>query len=89
MQEKQEAENPRYERLGHDLASTFTSCTLRSVMCTNGILPRMSSSVRILTAALRRRSRAHGNSARHRSMVVESRGVQVLFQIDAHRVASV
>ena len=38
-----------------------------------GMLPRRSSSVCIFTAALVERKCAHGNSDRHRSMVVESR----------------
>ena len=38
-----------------------------------GDVARRSSSVCIFTAALRRRNLAHGNSARQRSMVVESR----------------
>ena len=37
-----------------------------------GMLPRRSSSVCILTAALVERNCAHGNNDRHRSMVVES-----------------
>src|ERR1019366_5388627 len=42
-----------------------------------GMLPGRSSSVCILTARLPRRNRAHGNSARHRSMVVESRAYRL------------
>ena len=38
-----------------------------------GILPRKSSSVCSFTAALVERNGAHGNSVKHRSMVVESR----------------
>ena len=37
-----------------------------------GMLPRRSNSVCIFTTALRWRNWAHGNSFRHRSMVVES-----------------
>src|SRR5437867_1578550 len=52
----------------------FTSCTSPLVTRINvGMLPCRSSKVCILTAALRRRNFAHGNSDRHRSMVVESR----------------
>src|ERR1039457_4225061 len=58
----------------------LTSCTLPSVMPINvGILPCKSSRVCSLMAALCRRKRAHGNSERHRSMVVES---------NAYRLAS-
>src|SRR5271157_1818251 len=41
------------------------------------MLPCRSSSVCSLTAALRRRNRAQGNNARHRSMVVESRAYRL------------
>src|ERR1700722_19944937 len=52
----------------------FTSCTSPLVTRMNvGMLPCKSSRVCILTAALRCRNFAHGNSDRHRSMVVESR----------------
>jgi hypothetical protein len=60
---------------GSDMISSriFTSCTLPSVMRINvGILPRRSNKVCILTAALCLRNFAHGNRARHKSMVVES-----------------
>src|ERR1039458_10187166 len=59
-------------------SSRLTSCTLPSVTRINvGMLPRRSSSVCSLIAAFRRRNRAHGNSARHRSMVVESRAYRL------------
>src|ERR1017187_1304506 len=59
-------------------SSRFTSCTAPLVTRTNvGMLPCRSSRVCILTAALRRRNRAQGNSARHRSMVVESRAYRL------------
>src|SRR5438132_14274727 len=55
----------------------FTSCTLPSVMRINvGILPRRSNKVCILTAALYLRKFAHGNKARHKSMVVESNALE-------------
>jgi hypothetical protein len=43
-----------------------------------GMLPRRSSSVCIFTAALVERNGAHGNTDRHRSMVVASRAYTVL-----------
>src|SRR5713226_1412566 len=56
----------------------FTSCTSPLVTRINvGMLPCRSSKVCILTAALRRRNFAHGNSDRHRSMVVESRAYRL------------
>src|ERR1035438_1455153 len=59
-------------------SSMLTSCTLPSVTRINlGMLPRRSSSVCSLTAALRRRNRAQGNSVRQRSMVVESRAYRL------------
>src|ERR1035437_4656592 len=58
---------------GRIWSSMLTSCTLPSVIPINvGILPRRSSKVCILTAALCLRNLARGNSERHRSMVVES-----------------
>ena len=60
--------------LGRNSSRMLTSCVLPAVMRINvGMLPRRSNSVCIFTAALRRRNLAHGNSERHRSMVVESR----------------
>src|SRR6516165_7615599 len=51
----------------------LTSCILPSLMkMKEGILPRRSSNVWSLTAALLERNGAHGNTERHRSMVVES-----------------
>ncbi len=51
----------------------LTSCTLPSVLLMNvGMLPCRSSRACILTALLRLRKLADGNSVRHRSMVVES-----------------
>src|SRR5438132_1218756 len=65
----------------------FTSCTSPLVTRMKvGMLPCRSSKVCILTAALRRRNFAHGNSDRHRSMVVEFQSIQTLIQIDANRV---
>src|SRR6266852_3972166 len=59
--------------LRRDRSRRFTSCTLPSVTQTNkGMLPCRSISVCSFTAPLRSRKRAHGNIARHRSMVVES-----------------
>ena len=68
----------------------LTSCVLPAVMRINvGMLPRRSNSVCIFTAALRRRNWAHGNSFRHRSMVVESQRVETLIEIHADRIAGV
>src|ERR1035437_1171832 len=59
-------------------SSILTSCTLPSVTRIKvGMLPRRSSRVCSLTAALRRRNRAQGNSVRQRSMVVESRAYRL------------
>ena len=55
-------------------SSMVTSWTLPGVRLMNvGIEPRKSSSVWSFMAALVFRKVAHGNSERHRSMVVESR----------------
>ena len=54
-----------------------------------GMLPCRSSKVCILTAALCWRNFAHGNSDRHRSMVVESNAYRALIQIDADRIVHI
>src|ERR1035441_8491007 len=57
---------------------TFTSCSFPSEMRIKvGILPCRSSRVCIFTAALCFRNFAHGKSARHRSMVVESKAYRL------------
>src|SRR5664279_3755863 len=63
----------------------FTSCTAPLVTRINvGMLPCRSSKVCIVTAALPWRNFAHGNSDKHRSMVVESRAVlRLLYTIAA------
>ena len=66
-------------------SSTFTSCTLPSVMERKaGILPRRSSSVCSWTAALRRRNRARTQIDGRRIQ-----RIQALFQIDTKRFASI
>src|ERR1700680_485714 len=56
----------------------LTSCNGPSVMPINvGILPCRSSSVCTLTAALCLHNLAHGNSDRHRSIVVESKAYRL------------
>src|SRR5215469_3897828 len=68
----------------------FTSCTLPLVMRINvGMLPCRSSIVCILTAALCARNLAQRNRERQRSMVVESKGVEAVVQVDSQRIAGV
>src|ERR1039458_3509487 len=72
---------------------TFTSCSFPSEMRIKvGILPCRSSRVCIFTAALCFRNFAHGKSARHRSMVVESKAyrlIQALVEVHAERLVGV
>jgi hypothetical protein len=64
---------------GVSKSSACTSCNLPSETWMKlGMLPRKSSSVCILTAALAFRKCAHENTDRQRSMVVESRAYSVL-----------
>src|SRR5207253_9125243 len=64
--------------LRHDLVQDIYVVHSTSVMRINvGILPRRSNKVCILTAALYLRNFAHGNKARHKSMVVESNAYRV------------
>src|SRR5208337_4706526 len=61
------------------MSRTLTSCHLPSeIWIKLGIAPRKSNSVCSLIAALVERNGAHGNSVRHRSMVVESNAYTVL-----------
>ena len=68
----------------------LTSCTVPSVMWIKvGMLPCRSSSVCILTAALCLRNLAHGNSDRHRSIVVESNAYRLCVEIHANGILRV
>src|SRR5271166_1430477 len=71
-------------------SSILTSCTLPSVTRIKvGMLPRRSSSVCSLTAALRRRNRAPGKQRQTEIDGCRIQRIQALLQIDAHGLSDI